>query len=354
MGLDDSLQAVVDPELGRTLGTLGMIRAIEKLPDSTVVTIAIPPGYPKSSGEELRRLVVDALSGGDARSPIEVRFRVMEEGEQSEMAAVLSRAGTLTPSVRVVGIASGKGGVGKSTVTVNLAAALVQRGRRVGVLDADVYGFSVPAMLGVSGPPMAIDRLVVPPRAHGVRCMSMDYFVPDGQPVIWRGPMLHKALQQFVSDTWWGDVDIVLVDMPPGTGDVTLTMSESLSASELLVVTTPQPAAKRVAQRSAWAARKLRIPVRGVIENMSWFTADDGSTYELFGAGGGAELAGELGVPLLGQIPLEPALRAGGDRGIPVVVAEPESASAKAFFELADAVDALKPARRHRPELAVR
>ncbi len=203
-------------------------------------------------------------------------------------------------TTRVIGVSSGKGGVGKSTVTVNLAIALAQAGHSVGLLDADVYGFSVPKMLGTDHDPVIIGDIVIPTAAHGVRCLSMGYFVPDDQPVIWRGPMLHKAIQQFLTDAYWGEPNFILVDMPPGTGDVALTLAEVMPRAEIVVVTTPQPAAQRVAQRSAFAARRLKLSVRGVIENMSWFTGDDGRRYELFGSGGGARLASDLGVPLLG------------------------------------------------------
>jgi ATP-binding protein involved in chromosome partitioning len=254
---------------------------------------------------------------------------------------------------RILGIASGKGGVGKSSVTVNLAVALAGKGHDVGILDADVYGFSVPKMLGVQSDPLIIGDLVVPPTANGVRCLSMGYFVPDDTPVIWRGPMLHKALEQFLVDAYWGEPDYLLIDMPPGTGDVTLSLGQYLTKTEVFVVTTPQPAAERVAQRSAYAARKLKLTVRGVIENMSWFTGDDGTRYELFGAGGGGQLAGELGVPLLAQIPLVPALRQGGDEGTPVVIADPGGEVAGVFVGLAVAIVELGPARVYRQELTV-
>jgi ATP-binding protein involved in chromosome partitioning len=255
---------------------------------------------------------------------------------------------------RILGISSGKGGVGKSSVTVNLAVALARKGFDVGILDADVYGFSVPKMLGVTTDPLIIGDLVVPPTANGVRCLSMGYFVPDDTPVIWRGPMLHKALEQFLVDAYWGEPDYLLIDMPPGTGDVTLSLGQYLTKTEVYVVTTPQPAAERVAQRSAYAARKLKLAVRGVIENMSWFTGDDGKRYELFGAGGGQQLADELGVPLLGQVPLVAALREGGDQGKPVMVAEPDGEVAQVFDRMADSMVELGPARVYRKELTVR
>jgi ATP-binding protein involved in chromosome partitioning len=252
---------------------------------------------------------------------------------------------------RVLGISSGKGGVGKSSVTVNLGIALAQAGYQVGILDADVYGFSVPKMLGATNDPIVLGDTVIPTLVHGVRCVSMGYFVPDEQPVIWRGPMLHKAIEQLVTEAWWDEPDFLLIDMPPGTGDVALTLSEVLPRIEMYVVTTPQPAAQRVAQRSAYAARRLKLSVRGVIENMSWFTGDDQKRYEIFGSGGGAQLARELGIALLAQIPLETRLREGGDTGEPVVVSAPDSEVAKAFTALAATVAAQGPARVYRQEL---
>ncbi len=254
---------------------------------------------------------------------------------------------------RVIGVSSGKGGVGKSSVTVNLGVALAAMGREVGVLDADVYGFSVPGMLGVDRDPAAIDDLLVPPVVHGVRVLSMGFFVPDDQPVIWRGPMLHKALEQFLVDAYWGEPDYLLIDMPPGTGDVALSLGQYLPRTEVVVVTTPQLAAQRVAQRSALAARTLKLPVRGVIENMSWFTGDDAKRYELFGAGGGEELASSLGVPLLAKLPLVPELRQAGDVGVPVAISDPDGEAARSFRELAEKVDSLGPSRIYRSELAV-
>lgn len=232
-------------------------------------------------------------------------------------------------------ISSGKGGVGKSSVTVNLAVALAEQGYSVGIVDADIYGFSVPRMLGAEVDPVVIDGMLVPPESHGVRCISIGYFVPEGQAVIWRGPMLHKALEQFLTDVFWDEPDFLLVDMPPGTGDIALSLSQYLPRAEVYVVTTPQPAAQKVAALSAAMAAKVNLTVKGVIENMSWFTGDDGKHYEIFGSGGGQELADQLGVPLLGQLPLVPELREGGDDGIPITVADPDSESAKLFHEIA-------------------
>ena len=257
-------------------------------------------------------------------------------------------------ATRVIAVSSGKGGVGKSTVTVNLAIALASTGHRVGLLDADVYGFSVPAMLGLAGEPSISEAKVTPLAAFGLNVMSMGFFVGDEQPVIWRGPMLHKALEQFLVDVDWGGPDFLVVDMPPGTGDVALSMSQYLPASEVYVVTTPQPAARRVAQRSAYMARKLNLPLRGVIENMSWFNAPDGTRSEIFGHGGGAQLAEELGVPLLGQIPLVAALREGGDAGHPVMASDPSSEVAEVFRHIAERIVGLGRSRVFRQELRIK
>jgi ATP-binding protein involved in chromosome partitioning len=254
---------------------------------------------------------------------------------------------------RVLGLSSGKGGVGKSSVTVNLAVALARLGQEVAVLDADVYGFSVPKMLGVGHEPVVIDGMIVPPVAHGVKVISTGFFVGDDQPVIWRGPMLHKALEQFLTDVLWGEPGFLLVDMPPGTGDVALSMAQFLPRAEMLVVTTPQPAAQRVAQRSALMARKVNLAVRGVVENMSWFTGDDGKRYPIFGSGGGQLLADDLGVPLLAQVPLVTALREGGDVGEPVTVTDPGSEASQAFDALARRVVEMGPGRISRPELRI-
>jgi len=209
----------------------------------------------------------------------------------------------------------------------------------VGVLDADVYGFSIPKMMGVDRPPMVIDGLIIPPVVHGVAVMSMGFMVEDERAIIWRGPMLHKALEQFLTDVFWDEPDFLLIDMPPGTGDIALSLSQYLPRGEVYVVTTPQPAAQQVARLSAAMAEKVHLPVKGIIENMSWFTADDGTRYELFGAGGGQQLADELGVPLLGQLPLVPALREGGDAGAPIVIAHPDDAAAIAFRAIAERLD---------------
>ncbi len=384
--------AVEDPTLRRGLGELGMVRSarsgrrqasvvlalpVDRWPDadevvdSVVRAVGLVPGVGEvkveiatMTGEERQELhhrlalgaggepVEPAVAGGDGHAhgqrpggpPAPLGH---EAGRPNRFMAPGSRT-------RVVGISSGKGGVGKSSVTVNLAVALAARGHDVGLLDADVYGFSVPKMLGVTRGPVAIDDLLVPPVVHGVRCLSMGFFVPDEQPVIWRGPMLHKALEQFLVDSYWGEPDFLLIDMPPGTGDVALSLGQYLPRTEIVVVTTPQAAAQRVAQRSAYAAKKLKLAVRGVVENMSWFTGHDGTRYELFGAGGGRLLADDLEVPLLGQVPLVQEVRVGGDSGVPVRVADPAGEAALAFDALATRLEELGPARIYRRELNVR
>ena len=254
---------------------------------------------------------------------------------------------------RVLLIASGKGGVGKSSVTTNLAVALAKRENDVAVIDADVGGCSIPRMLGITEPPSVVDDMLIPPVAHGVRSISMGFFAEEDQPVIWRGPMLHKALNQFLTDVAWDEPDFLLIDLPPGTGDTAISLAGFLPDSEMLVVTTPQIAAQSVAQRAAFMAEKVDIEVRGGRENMSWFTGDDGQRYELFGEGGGGALAEKLGVPLLGQIPLVPALRAGSDNGNPVAV-DTSTEIGSIFAEIARVVEEdLKPTKRRHRELKI-
>ncbi len=367
----EAVAAVVEPEIGRTLGELGLVRGVAVDGAAAHVRVALPAeGY--THAEPLGQLVGDAVAGAGV-AEVRVEFDVLDAAEQHRLRVQLigepaetagshaghghaegrsipfAEAGSRT---RALMIASGKGGVGKSSVTANLAVALARRGHSVAVVDADVWGFSIPRMLGVHRAPLVIDKMLVPPRAHGVRCISMGFFVDEDQPVIWRGPMLHKALEQFLTDVWWDEPDFLVVDLPPGTGDISLSLAQFLPRGELFVVTTPQPAAQSVAQRAAAMAEKVRIEVRGVIENMSWFTGDDGRRYELFGSGGGAELAERLGVPLLAEIPLVSALREGGDVGTPIVVAEPTSEAATVFASVAARVaDELAPTRRHHPEL---
>jgi ATP-binding protein involved in chromosome partitioning len=359
--LRDKFAAIAEPQLVRSLDELGFLGDVSEHNGVTRVELVLPvTNWPHL--ETLRDSVLAIAPGA------EVIVRTMNDDERLGLRNFLRGAmtgpsdghGHDEPSpkfldrlskTRVLGISSGKGGVGKSSVTVNLAIALARTGHSVGVLDADVYGFSLPKMLGATNDPIVLGDTVIPTLVHGVRCLSMGYFVDDAQPVIWRGPMLHKAIEQLVTEAWWDEPDFLLIDMPPGTGDVALTLSEILPRIEMYVVTTPQAAAQRVAQRSAYAARKLKLAVRGVIENMSWFTGDDETRYEIFGAGGGEQLARELGVTLLAQIPLEAALRSGGDRGEPIVVTTPDSEAAQAFVGLAQRVAAQGPSRVYRQEL---
>jgi ATP-binding protein involved in chromosome partitioning len=265
-------------------------------------------------------------------SPAATAGQSQAHGHAQGRAIPFAEAGSKT---RPLLISSGKGGVGKSSVTTNLAVALAQQGHSVGVVDADIYGHSIPHMLGTDRPPVVIDEMIVPPERWGVRCISIGYFVPENEAVIWRGPMLHKALEQFLTDVYWDSPEFLLIDMPPGTGDIALSLSQYLPRGEVYVVTTPQPAAQKVARLSAAMAVKVNLPVKGVIENMSWFTGDDGKRYELFGSGGGQELADDIGVPLLAQLPLIPALREGGDVGLPITAVDPESEAGQAFHALA-------------------
>jgi len=287
----------------------------------------------------------------------EMSVSQQHEPNQQRMAGPAGRVNQfMTPGsrTRVLAVSSGKGGVGKSSVTVNLAVTLARMGHGVGILDADVYGYSVPRMLGITDRPAIDSEQIIPPVAYGVSCVSMGFFVGEDQPVMWRGPMLHKALEQFLVDVAWGEPDYLVVDMPPGTGDVALSMAQYLPRCEFLVVTTPQSAAQRVAQKTAFMARKLKLPLRGVVENMSWFTGDDGKRYDLFGSGGGQELADSLGVPLLGQVPLVPAVREGGDQGAPVSATDPDGEASRAFAVLAERVVEMGPARIYRSELKIR
>jgi len=365
-----ALDEVLDPVLRRPITTLGIVADVTAERDRVQVSLADPLERPR---EPLVRAVEEALGAlGDL--DLEVDVRDMGEAEVKRTAASLrgeapdplrvvdatapeqprERVNPFTDArTRVLAVASGKGGVGKSSVTTNLSIALAARGHRVAAVDADVWGFSMPRMLGIDHPPALIDELIIPPEANGVRLISMGFFARDDQPVVWRGPMLHKALEQFLTDVYWDDPDFLVVDMPPGTGDISLSMAQFLPRAEFVVVTTPQLAAQRVAQRAAYMAKKVNLDVLGVIENMSWFRGDDGKVYEIFGSGGGAALAETLEAPLLGQVPLVPALREGGDAGRPIVVAHPDDESSVAFAEIAARVEGLAPKRIHQPELKI-
>jgi ATP-binding protein involved in chromosome partitioning len=268
---------------------------------------------------------------------VRLEFDVMSPDERAALTTKLrggrpesDKAIQLDPTTRVLAIASGKGGVGKSTVTVNLAAAFAAQGRRVGILDADIYGHSIPQMLGIHQKPVLVDKLMIPPVAHELKLMSIGFFVDDNKPLMWRGPMLHRALEQFLQDVHWGELDLLVVDMPPGTGDVAISLGQMLPRAEAIVVTTPQVLAQEVASRAAEMARATGMQLVGVVENM---------TSEIFGSGGGERLATQLGVKLLGSVPLELALREAGDVGVPLVISDPDCDAAHAVIELARTID---------------
>jgi ATP-binding protein involved in chromosome partitioning len=357
--IEAALGAVEEPELGRSLEQLGMIQSLDVGRKGKVeVLIALPvPGY--ALAESIAQSVQSAGSLIEGVTSVEVAFVDMDDDARGRMMSRLrpERGMTVTrpgSPTRVITIASGKGGVGKSSVTANLAVALAQQGHSVGVIDADVWGFSIPKMLGVDRAPSVIDETIIAPKAHDVKVISMDYFVRPDQAVIWRGPMLHKALEQFLSDVFWDDPDYLLIDMPPGTGDVAISVSQFVPRAQVVVVTTPQPTAQRVAKRAALMAEKVNQEVMGVVENMSWFTGDDGTRYALFGEGGGSALADELGVPLLARIPFLPAMRVGADEGHPLAAVAPDSDAARAFDQLAQGVVATRPRVRTHPELVIK
>jgi len=356
-----ALEEVVDPEILRSLGDIGAVKEVAVEGSTARIVVGLPvPGSPLV--DDLGDAITAAVGAVDGIDDVAISFTAMSNEEMVALAADLrgpdgaAREVRLTKPgsrTRIIGIASGKGGVGKSSVTVNLAVALANKGQRVGIIDADVWGFSIPKMMGVERAPSVLEDILLPPRAHGVSVISMDFFVQPDQAVIWRGPMLHKALEQFLVDVHWGDLDYLLIDMPPGTGDVAISLSEYLPNAEILIVTTPQPTAQRVAARAGLMAAKVNQDVVGVIENMSWFTGDDGTRYELFGSGGGGRLAEELGVPLLGTVPFVPALREGADEGRPIAAVEPDGEAARAFGVVADALLETGPRLRSHPELVI-
>ena len=354
--LIDALRPVQDPELHRSIVDLGMVRdvVIDKKGTVGLTVVLTIAGCPLRN--EIQTRVNTALRALDGVSDVNLNFGVMNDDERAAVRQMLNgnpgaTAGSAPAQghaegrtisfaqpgskTRPILISSGKGGVGKSSVTTNIAVAMAALGYKVGIVDADIYGYSIPRMLGTDRDPVVIDNMLLPPEAWGVRCISIGYFVPEGQAVVWRGPMLHKALEQFLTDVYWDEPDFLFIDMPPGTGDIALSLSQYLPRAEVLVVTTPQEAAQKVARLSAAMAVKVNLPVRGIIENMSWFTGDDGKRYELFGKGGGQILADELNVPLLAQIPLVNALREGGDDGHPIAAVAPDSEVGKAFFAIA-------------------
>ena len=370
----EALKPVQDPELNRSIVDLGMVKSVSVDNDQVTVEILLTiAGCPLKA--KIENDISEALLETNQIDKVQVNFGVMSDEERSKVRELVhgdpaSTAGSqpahghaegrvipfADPSckTRVLLIASGKGGVGKSSVSANLAISLANRGKSVGIVDADVWGFSIPRMLGIDKPPTVIDDLLIPPRVHGVKAISMGFFAREDQPVIWRGPMLHKALEQFLTDVFWDDLDYLLIDLPPGTGDIALSLAQFLPRSELYVVTTPQPAAQKVAQRAAYMAKNVNLEVKGVIENMSWFTGDDDKRYYIFGHGGGEDLANRLEVPLLGQIPLVQELREGSDSGKPLAATKPDSEAGKVFAEIVETIDIeLAPTRRYNEELKI-
>jgi ATP-binding protein involved in chromosome partitioning len=330
----EALGRVIDPELRRPVTELNMVRDIRIDGSEVDVTIALTVvGCPLRSSFEDQ--VAEHVGTLPSVSKVTLQFDVMTPDERAALTLELRggnevRGIQLSAATRVLAVASGKGGVGKSTITVNLAAALAALGREVGILDADIYGHSIPHMLGIRQKPVVVDKMIVPPVAHDLRLMSIGFFLDDNAPVMWRGPMLHRALEQFLQDVHWGDLDVLVVDMPPGTGDVSISLGQLLPRAEAVVVTTPQPLAQEVASRAATMAQKTGLRVAGVVENM---------TSEVFGAGGGARLAAELRVPLLGRVPLDAALREAADAGVPLVVSDPENEAARVVREIAQTID---------------
>ncbi|GGB72794.1 sodium:proton antiporter [Knoellia flava TL1] len=344
-----ALSTVNDPEIRKPITELGMVESVEcddtgRVAVTVLLTIA---GCPLK--DTLTKDTIAALLKVPGVTAVDVTLGVMSDEQRAELRTNLrggaaekeipfAKAGSLT---RVYAVASGKGGVGKSSVTANLAAALAEQGLKVGVVDADIYGFSIPRMLGVEHRPTQVDEMILPPVAHDVKVISIGMFVPGNQPVVWRGPMLHRALQQFLADVFWGDLDVLLLDLPPGTGDIAISVAQLIPGAEILVVTTPQQAAAEVAERAGAIAVQTHQRVAGVIENMSWLELPDGTRQEIFGSGGGQVVADSLTrsigapVPLLGQIPLDTSLRIGADQGSPVVLGEPTSPAAVALRGIA-------------------
>jgi ATP-binding protein involved in chromosome partitioning len=344
-----ALEAVIDPELRRSIVELGMVRSID-ISDNGVVdaTVSLTTAGCPIRGH-FQTSVAQAVSALDGVTHVNVYFDVLSDAEKTALQQKLGRGGlpdgALAQVANVICIGSGKGGVGKSTLTANLAAALAVEGKRVGILDADVWGYSIPRMygLGATRPPVSAQRKIVPLESHGVKVMSIGFFVAEDAAVVWRGPMLHKALSQFLQDVEWGALDYLLIDLPPGTGDVSMTLAQLLPQAQFAIVTTPQPTAQRVARRSAEMANKVNLEICGVIENMTAFATPDGERYPIFGEGGGQELADELDVPLLGKVPLTMPLREHADSGVPLVLEDPDDPAAQAIRHAARGLIALGP-----------
>jgi ATP-binding protein involved in chromosome partitioning len=346
-----ALEAVIDPELRRSIVELDMVRSIDLSANGVVdVTVSLTtPGCPIRG--HFQTSVTNAVSVLDGVTHVNVYFDVLSDTQKAALQQKLGRAslpaGALAQVANVLCVGSGKGGVGKSTLTANLAAALTAEGRRVGVLDADVWGYSIPRMygLGATRPDVSAQRKIIPLESQGVKVMSIGFFVEEDAAVVWRGPMLHKALTQFLQDVEWGALDYLLVDLPPGTGDVSMTLAQLLPQARFLIVTTPQPTAQKVARRAAQMANKVDLEIGGVIENMSGFTTPSGERFAIFGEGGGDELADELDVPMLGRVPLTMPLREHADGGVPLVIEDPDDPASQAIHQVARGILALAPER---------
>jgi ATP-binding protein involved in chromosome partitioning len=343
--ITEALGRVIDPELKRPVTELEMVRDVRVENGNVAVTIALTvAGCPLRSSFETQ--VSEHLLPLPGVDSVSLEFDVMSPAERAALTQKLrggiterTKGISIDASTRVLAVASGKGGVGKSTLSVNLAAAFDRLGQRTGILDADVYGHSIPHMLGISQRPVVVDKMIVPPVRGDLKLMSIGFFLEENAPVMWRGPMLHRALEQFLSDVHWGELDTLVVDMPPGTGDVSISLGQLLPRAEVVVVTTPQAAAQQVALRAAQMAQKTGMRLIGAVENMSFLV---GSGDEIFGTGGGEALASEIDAPLLGKVPLDPRLRECADAGDPLVWAEPESETARTIFEIAEAITATR------------
>src|ERR1044072_7998979 len=346
----EALKVVIDPELHRNIVELGMVRNVAISDQGAVnVTVSLTtPGCPIKG--HFQNGVTQAVTGVSGVTAVNVGFDVLTDQEKQGLQRTLGRPqglpeGALAQVANVICIGSGKGGVGKSSLTVNLAAALVAEGKSVGVLDADVWGYSIPRMLGLGGqkPKVTSERKIVPLEAHGIKVMSIGFFIAEDEAVVWRGPMLHKALTQFLEDVAWDELDFLLIDLPPGTGDVSMTLAQLLPQAKFVLVTTPQAAAQKVARRAAEMANKVNLEIAGVIENMSVFTTPAGERFALFGEGGGQLLADDLEVPLIGKVPLTMPLRETSDAGTPLVELDPDDPAAQAIRQAARGIVAMTP-----------
>ena len=343
-----ALEVVIDPELRKSIVELGMVRSIEQADDGKVAVIVSLTTAGCPIRNHFETAVAEAVGALEGVTGVSVSFDVLSDTEKGELQRKLGRGslpeGALAQVSNVVCIGSGKGGVGKSTITANIAAALAAEGKSVGVLDADVWGYSIPRMFGVTGrPPVSPERKIIPLEAGGVKIMSIGFFVEEDAAVVWRGPMLHKALTQFLEDVEWGQLDFLLVDLPPGTGDVSMTLAQLLPQAQFVIVTTPQQTAQKVARRSADMANKVNLEVAGVIENMAGFVTPDGERYQIFGEGGGQELADEIQVPLIAKVPLTMPLREQADAGLPLVISDPDDPAAQALRQAARGLIAIFP-----------